>query len=455
MSSDYLGWLLVVWAAIAIATVLLRWRWRRPGVGLVAAYLIYLAWIHWVPAVLYVTPWYWPLYSTEIVAKGFVQSLVGVAGFAVGALALSRWRRSRERAGAPPPEPAPAAFSDPRWPAAFFWLGMVGYFLVTPLVGRIPTFGVVATVQSNLLYAGAILLWWQSNRSGRSRTKLFLLALAGLWPLVTVSGQGFLGAGLTLPTLLFLFVARNVRRPARAVLIALIGVVMVYVTLSVAVSYSANRDAIRAVVWNQEASQQEQIGASLLIFERFQWFNPRNEEHLDRIELHTNQNHLVGRAVDRIDRGVNQFALGSTLGDVVLMLIPRAIWPDKPVRVGGSAYVSQYTGVIYGGSTSVGMGQIMEFHVNFGVLGVFFGMMVFGLAITALDEAAANAIARSNWLYFALWYVPALSLLQTGNNMVTLVAGFVSSWLVIFVAIKLWTVRKQERRRQLHPYSSR
>jgi hypothetical protein len=72
-------------------------------------------------------------------------------------------------------------------------------------------------------------------------------------------------------------------------------------------------------------------------------------------------------------------------------------------------------------------------------------MLLFGLMMTALDEAAAGALKHSNWLRFALWYVPALSLLQTGNNLVTLVAGFVSSWLVIFVAIKLWTMRTRNR----------
>lgn len=434
---DSLGWMVVFWLAIAVMTVWLRWRWGRPGVGLVAAYLIYLAWIHWVPTVLYLIPWYWPLYSADIVTQGFVQSLVGVIGFASGALLFSAWRRSARGQADADPEPTDPALSDRRWPAVLFWLGLLGYFVLTPLLGRIPTFGITATVLSNLLYAGVVLVWWQSGREGRWRPKFFMLLTAGLWPLITVSGQGFLGAGLTLPTLLFLFVARTTRRPAP---VALAGLAMVYLAVSLAVSYSANRTAIRAVVWNEQASQQEQISASLLIFERFQWFNPRNEEHLDRIEVHTNQNHLVGLAVERLRLGVNDYVYGSTLGDVALMMIPRALWPNKPVRVGGSAYVTQFTGVAFGGDTSVGMGQIMEFHVNFGVVGVLVGMLLFGLMMTALDEAAAGALKHSNWLHFALWYVPALSLLQTGNNMVTLVAGFASSWLVLFVAIKLWTM---------------
>lgn len=433
-----LGWLILLWLVIGVATIWTRWRIGRPGVGLVTAYLIYLAWIHWVPAVLYILPWYWPLNSTEIVAFGFEQSLVGVTGFALGAIGFSIWRH---RTGASSEVHAtPAASADQRLPALLFWLGLLSYFVLTPLLGRLPTIGAAATVLSNLIYAGVVLVWWQASRTGHSSTRFLLLILAGVWPLITVSGQGFLGAGLMLPTLLFLFIARTARRP---VFLVFAGLGMVYLAMSIAVSYSINRATIRSVVWDEQASQQEQLAASLLIFEQFQWLDIRNSEHLDRIDMHTNQNHLVGLAVQRQNQGINEYTYGSTLADAVIMLVPRVLWPEKPIRVGGSAYVTQFTGISFGGGTSVGMGQIMEFYVNFGMIGIFLGMFLLGVIITALDEASARSLQQSNWLGFALWYVPALSLLQTGNNMVTLVAGFMASWLVIYGLIRFWLAHAQ------------
>lgn len=439
--SDYYGWQVVLWLLIGAAPTWLRLRLGRPGVGLVAAYAIYLAWIHWVPAVLYLLPWYQPLYNAEIVGLGFTQSLIGVIGFAAGALTLSIWGKRPGETAEASELPSPA-LSDRRWPTIFMAMGLAGLFVLTPLIGHIPTIGVVASVSSNLLYAGAISLWWQSNEGGRWRIRLLLLLIAGIWPLVTVSSWGFLGAGLILPTLLFLFVARTARWPT---LVVLTGSVMVYLAFSLAVSYSANREFIRAVVWNEQASQQEQISASLIIFERFQWFDARNERHLSRVELHTNQNHLVGLAVARHNRGYYEYVNGRTVGDALLMLVPRALWSAKPVRIGGSAYITQFTGILFYGGTSVGMGQIMEFYVNFGSAGVFLGMFLFGLAIAALDEASAAALRQHNWLRFALWYVPAVSLLQTGNNLNALLAGYVSSWLTIYLFTRYWLARKRKR----------
>ena len=88
-----------------------------------------------------------------------------------------------------------------------------------------------------------------------------------------------------------------------------------------------------------------------------------------------NQNQLVGAAVQYLESGYAPFATGDTLIQSALAIIPRAIWPDKPVFAGSPGLVTQYTGIQFAAGTSVGVGQVLEFYINFGSPGVVGGFL--------------------------------------------------------------------------------
>ena len=90
--------------------------------------------------------------------------------------------------------------------------------------------------------------------------------------------------------------------------------------------------------------------------------------HLFALDQRLNQNYLVGMGVMRHREGEAELLYGATVP--FWALIPRAIWPDKPAVGGGGDLVSQFTGIKFAEGTSVGVGQVLEFYMNFGMPGV-------------------------------------------------------------------------------------
>ena len=135
-----------------------------------------------------------------------------------------------------------------------------------------------------------------------------------------------------------------------------------------------------------------------------------------------NQNRLVGEAAQYIQEGYVDYANGATLADAAVALIPRVIWPDKPVSAGSPGIVSAYTGVQYTEGTSVGIGQVMEFYINFGTLGVVGGFLVMGTLLGIMDGLAAHDLRRGDWQGFTLWFLVGLGFLQSGGSLVEIVS---------------------------------
>ena len=169
--------------------------------------------------------------------------------------------------------------------------------------------------------------------------------------------------------------------------------------------------------------------------EEFEWFDVSNDEHLRQIDGRLNQSYLAGLAVSRLSEN-GQYVHGDTLWEALIALVPRAIWPDKPMAAGSGNMVSEYTGLIFATGTSVGIGHVMEFYVNFGTVGVVFGFLFMGVLVTTLDVAAAERLAINNLHGFVLWFLPGISLLQVGGSLVEATVSAVASIGVALLANK-------------------
>src|SRR5256885_7581077 len=142
----------------------------------------------------------------------------------------------------------------------------------------------------------------------------------------------------------------------------------------------------------------------------FEWFDPSNEIHLHALDQRLNQNYFVGLAAKRIEQGQVDYLYGRSLWEGVLATIPRALWPDKPVFGGSPALVSEMTGLTLSDSTSFGVGNVMEFHINFGIAGVVVGFLLIGVLLGALDRAAALAEASGDLGRVFIYFLPAVAL---------------------------------------------
>jgi hypothetical protein len=302
------------------------------------------------------------------------------------------------------------------------------YTLSPTFFGQLPTARAIVTGGQQLVIAGLALCCWKAIKENDPRKLVMWLALALLMPLTTVVTAGFLGYGTVALLTLLIFVSGFVRSPLK---IALAGLVLTYLGLSVFVSYMRDRPEIRASVWGGEslADRIDHVAQTAVTLE---WFDPANPEHLQRVDGRLNQNFLVGAAVRRLSE-TDGYARGETLWDALLALIPRAVWPDKPIEAGSSDLVARYTGIDYGAGTSVGVGQVLEFYANFGTVGVVIGFLIMGVVVTALDLQAAERLACSDLHGFLLWYLPGIALLQVGGQLVELTASAAGSLVAVLL----------------------
>jgi hypothetical protein len=420
MDTSKLSQYLLIWMGVMALLALVRGHKARPSVGLTLAYLLNLSLNHWIGAAIYVLPAY-QNHDSRLTELGFEQTVYGVAAFAFGALVFTPLLANRVFLRGSTQDPQ----SDHRLPKSYIAAGVVFYLLSSTFIGSLPSATAIVSTGQQLVVAGLCLCCWKAWQEGNRRKLAAWLGAAILMPLVTVTTQGFLGYGVVAVMIVLIFVSNFVRSPLK---IALVATPALYLGMSVFVNYMRDRSEIRASVWGGDSFSQriDRLGHTVANFE---WFDPANQEHLEKIDGRLNQNALVGAAVARLSE-TGDYAAGDTLWDALLALIPRAIWPDKQIQAGSGDLVNRFTGIRFAPGTSVGIGQALEFYANFGTLGVVIGFMVMGVLITTLDWQAGARLARSDLQGFVLWFLPGIGLLQVGGQLVELTAGAAASVVV-------------------------
>jgi hypothetical protein len=396
-----------VWCAAVAILALARRRRAMPGSGLVHGYVLFLWSLHWLGGALYALPWFQGG-DAEVVRRGLEQSAYAVLALVFGCVVLAPIAlRLRDPAQAAPAWPAP-------WrelPGYYVVVGIVSYLFLSTLVGRIPTVGSFLVSGQQFVVVGLCLACWSARQAGRSGRIVGLLAVTMGLPLVTILGQGFMGYGAAAAATVFVFAA-GLLRPRWKV--GIVYLIVTYAALSFYVSYMRDRSEIREVVWGGRSllERVERLAETVATFE---WFDPTNSGHLWLIDTRLNQNVFTGLAASRLEI-TGEYAYGETLLDAGLALVPRAVWPGKPAIGGSGDLVARYTGLRFAEGTSVGVGHVLEFYVNFGTAGVVVGFAILGLLLTLIDVTARHRLDANDWPGFAFRLVPGLALLQTGGS---------------------------------------
>ena len=112
---------------------------------------------------------------------------------------------------------------------------------------------------------------------------------------------------------------------------------------------------------------------------------------------------------------------------MLLALIPRVVWPDKPVVGGGGRVVQDFTGIEFAEGTSVSAGQVLEFYANFGTWGVVGGFLLFGWMIGRMDILVIRYLREGDHRRFLRWSMVSLALLQPGGNLLEIVVSVASA----------------------------
>lgn len=396
--------------AVCIATfILLVWMLRRDrmSLGLPVAYLANLLLIH-VPGaigkVLDKTGEFTPANYTR---AGILLTAIGSLAFVVGV-----WVSRRKMV---PPVSLPAARSQ-------FWRYCVlagGIVSVMSYLVKIPSIGAVFDRGGVIWMLGVLLglssaLW----RGDRPRAVRWVAVLA-LYPLLMLLIGGFLSYGAMVVIIVLSALAVTARKPWR---VAAVSTVFVIMGISLFLSYFQHRPEIRAAVWGGGTTD-ARIAAVSNAVRDVKLFDPNDREHLFALDQRLNQNYFVGLAAERIETGRVDYLHGRSVWEGLQAIVPRALWPDKPVVAGSPKIVSEMTGLVLSTETSFGVGNVMEFHINFGVTGVIVGFLLLGFTIGRLDRRGAEENAKGNLGQVFMYFVPAVALIQPNGSMVEMMGG--------------------------------
>jgi hypothetical protein len=442
---------LSIWIAVGGYLLWSVKRARDHTTGLSFAYFLGLALIHVPGAALYLDP-RWDYYYFELVEVGFEIATVGVVGFAVGVFVggLFLRRMSRKRVNEMKQAITQSSWNELNQLAwIFFAAGLIIQLLVQPMLGRLPLTAVISAL-GKLSIAGACLGLYAAYRSGNSERIRQWLVVALAFPVITTVASAFIGYGVYALLSVVAFVVAFSRIRARHLLLVLPAI---YLGLSIYVTYMRDRTEYRTAVWLDEVSLMSRLDRLADTFLDFGWFNPNDDKHREAIDLRLNQNELVGAAEERIATGQVPKLQGETFALALIAPIPRLLWPDKPVVAGSGDVVGDITGRTYTDETSVGVGQVLEFFINFGWTGELLCFIAFGIICRLLDHHAATSLAQSDFQRFLLFFLPGQGLLQQGGMVSEIVgsavAAIVAAWLASLLASRyIERLRQREHMRR-------
>lgn len=443
--ADYAATIEIASGVCMLCLALLLWLLRRggPSFGLPFAYLALLLLNHVPGAMVPVINDQFTGHLTEV-TYGIRLTAIGVVSFMAGLwLARSLTREQRER---PQPSSPVMVFSEDRR----FWLfclvgGWIFTFGLIPLT-RIPSLGAVIYNGGAIWMLGVLLGLRWSVRNKAHRWTMFWIACLTIYPAVILVAAGFLSYGATAGLIVMCVLVVAAKRYWRVfAVITLFG----YMGLSLFSNYFQAREAIRLAAWSG-ASFEKRLDATSKIFTDWKFFDSSDVMVLAGLDLRLNQNYFIGLAAQNLDNKTVQYLEGSSVTDALLSLVPRAIWPTKTVYGGSPEIVMKMTGLNLSTTTSFGVGNVMEFYINFGLYGLIAGFLVLGWALGRLDHGAALAEARGDYGATILYFLPGVALVQPLGSMVELTGSAASAWIAGYFWKWAW-VRWRDRKLQPSP----
>jgi hypothetical protein len=413
--------LLMLWLCIGVILMLLGRARGRPSAGMPLAYYLELSLIHTPGAAAYLGTPAWDA-AAQRTYIGYQQTIIGLIAFLIGVMGARALAYSRVAAGSAAPQ-TPVQLIALDKLALFYLLCGAAYFGMGSLFA-IPSLGAFVAATSFMLVVGWSLRLWVASQQGNNTKYWVTIAFLPLLPLMTVVKQGFVGFGTFWVMAVLSFASAKSKRRLIQLLIAPF---VIFVGLSFFVTYMESRTALRKAIWFEQVGMTQRVERFLDIFNKFQWLDSDDRKQREVIEGRLNQNMLVGYAADRLNFGLVNYAHGRTLEDMLVALVPRAVWPDKPQVGGGGTVVTDYTGLSFANGTSVGAGQVLEFYVNFGTSGVIGGFLIWGLLVGWLDVRIVENLAHNNQKGVLRSYMVCLAFLQPGGNLVEIAVSVLGS----------------------------
>lgn len=267
-------------------------------------------------------------------------------------------------------------FPIPRkWIIRMYVAGLLLNIGVRPFVPG--DYRVLVTSVGHLEFIALVIFLYQSMAElpgfRRSQVKWALVGI-GFWFLREVANTLFGGPMVTLIGVSPIF-SRYVR-PWGVIAAIVFG--LVFAPLIQGVKKQVRTSAVEETYYKKEAEKIPQVFAKnfdkIIIQGDWAAYRKGFDDFVDRIHI-TAMLFLIKGNVDM----THHFADGKTfVNSIFWNLIPRFVYPKKPVTGGSSDLAREYGGLKIEEGTSVGIGPISEFYINFGYSGAVICMIVMG-----------------------------------------------------------------------------
>ena len=388
---------------------------RRDAVslGLPVAYLFSLLLIHVPGAYAYLISD--QLVGRNSVEKGIEFTAIGSVSFVAGVLVVSLLSTE-----------SPIASIGGRHRFAVFclfggWLFNIGLIFLP----NIPSFSAAIDKAGAIWMLGVMVGLRSSLQQSNPRQAALWGSALLVYPVAGLVFGGFLSYGSAAMIIVLAILLISIRGKIKVIVGLIVGI---YLGMTVFVNYFEHRRDIRKEAWSDEAPLASKIDAAMEIVTDFQWFDSSNKRHLFALTERLNQNYFAGRAAIRIQNGVVDYLYGRSIWEGLISLVPRVVWPDKPVTAGSPEIVSRMTGLKLNKYTSFGVGNVMEFQINFGIPGLICGFFLLGMLLRMLDRRAAVAERRGDFGITIVCFLPAVALIQPNGSLVELFSGGAAAW---------------------------
>lgn len=316
-------------------------------------------------------------------------------------------------------------------PGTLLLLSITFFFVVSPIVRRIPSIGALATGGIYFSVVAVFLFCHQAYQRGDyPRFRRWLLASCG-FPIFTVLLMGFISYGAASVMAIWMLVLRFYR--PRWLSVAFL-VIIIYFGLAVFINWMSNREYIRGAVWSSRSMDAVQAGVDrvIVVAKKFELFSPRNQLHLEFLDGRLNQGDFVGKAMAHTGYKV-PFAGWSTAWVASTAWIPRIIWPNKPIYGGSGNLVTYHTGQELDEGSSFGVGQVLEFYISAGYMTVIVGFLIIGIIFGFIDQQASLYLRIGDYWNVARWLLPALGLNQPTGALGEIVSACAANGVLVYL----------------------
>jgi hypothetical protein len=433
---EWVPTLLIAWVIICFAIFFEIRTSPTPSSGLTMYIPLVMTFIHLPGAALLLQEWY-SYYPKSFTFNGFLLSVIGVAAYFLGILFFRFTYQSKPTKSS---EVAPIDLQKLRkFGITIFFFGIV-LSLASPLFSTYFTLLSALIGSCAQLCNVALCLVLYSFVAKRKLIPVWVYLLMFMLPFISVVFQGFLGLGvvaLMFPVLFYL------SRAKRSLYFIAVTPIIAYVGISLAISYFQGRTELRDAVWGGKDFS-TRIDKTYEIFEKFEWFDPENREHLALVDARLNQNWLIGASMERVWLNQDVPEHGATIFAALVAWVPRAVWINKPTVAGSGDLVSRHTGFEFDKSTSVGVGNILELFINFGIYGVVIGMFLFGYLVKRMDTVCSEALNQGAVLRWMSIYFVTMPFLSPVGQFSEATSGAAAAFIVMLGVQYFVTMRKVE-----------